>query len=112
MVRETFRNNGVVSHTIFIPKTLETNDVSKFIEEIRKRVDTYAKKNHDYGNSFSESCDKLGLVAAVTRMYDKMNRIITLSQSNAAVNDESIADTLGDLANYAIMTKIWLENKK
>ena len=89
-------------------------------------AETYEKKNHDYGDSFSKSLDKFGLVASVVRMGDKMNRIESLinkSIQNPAypsvsvkdvnlVKDESIKDTLLDLANYAIMTVMWMDNQK
>lgn len=81
-------------------------------ESIQKEcLNTYIKKNHDYGNSFDQSLDKFGIVAAVVRMEDKMNRISSLIQKEAKVNDESIEDTLLDLANYAIMTVKWKRNK-
>lgn len=35
--------------------------------------------------------------------YDKMNRLVTLTKEDAAVKDESIDDTLRDLACYSIM---------
>ena len=75
-------------------------------------AETYEKKNHDYGDSFSKSLDKFGLVASVVRMGDKMNRIESLINKDAKVKDESIKDTLLDLANYAIMTVMWMDNQK
>lgn len=70
------------------------------------------KKHADYGNAFGDSCDKWGLVAALTRMGDKMNRIENLYRNgDANVKDERIEDTLIDLAAYAIMTVEWLSNK-
>ena len=108
--------------------------------------DIYMRKNSDYGNSFGETFEKLGIISAVTRITDKVNRIQSLASagykkqsvcikdilefmktlpenckkqeivdkiceivaSNSAqqVKDESIEDTLMDLANYAIMTLI------
>ena len=76
-----------------------------------KMHDTYMKKNHDYGNSFDLSLDKYGLIASIVRMEDKINRLNSLKDKNAMVSDESIKDTLLDLANYAIMTCMYLENK-
>ena len=73
---------------------------------------TYAAKNHDYGNSFDKSLDKFGIVASIVRMGDKMNRIESLTNKEAKVNDESIKDTLLDLANYAIMTVMWLDKTR
>jgi hypothetical protein len=42
-----------------------------------------------------------------------MNRFKTLTRSETAmVQDESIRDTLIDLANYAVMTVMEMERKK
>lgn len=73
---------------------------------------TYKAKNHDYGNSFDNTCDLFGITAAIVRMYDKMQRIITLSKTEGYVKDERIEDTLLDLANYCIMTLMYLQNGK
>ena len=65
----------------------------------------YAKKNHDYGDSFHQTFPEEGMAMARIRLGDKLGRFKTLSKDNARqVNDESIRDTLLDLANYAIMT--------
>lgn len=69
----------------------------------------FVKKNTDYGNSFEESLEKHGLIAAIVRMEDKMSRLNTLSKNEALVKDESIIDTLKDLSNYALMSAVWLE---
>ena len=69
----------------------------------------YKAKNHDYGDSFGDTYKKLGIISAVTRLSDKMNRLMSLAVShNAQVKDEKIEDTLLDMANYAIMTLIEL----
>lgn len=87
-----------------------TEELTGIFEGITKEmVNTFSKKNHDYGNSFFESLDKRGLVAALVRMEDKMNRLNTLESNNALVKDEAIEDTLLDLANYSIMTAMWLK---
>lgn len=75
---------------------------------------TYEKKNHDYGNSFSETFNKLGIISAVTRITDKYNRLVslcTLPEEERMVKDETISDTLLDMANYCIMTEIELRNQ-
>lgn len=76
---------------------------------------TYQEKNADYGDSFSETYQKLGIISAVTRISDKTNRLISLAGKTEAermVKIESISDTLLDLANYAIMTLAELEEAK
>lgn len=72
---------------------------------------TYDQKNKAYGNSFGNTYKDLGIISAVTRISDKFNRLKTLAK-NRDINcgDESIADTLLDMANYCIMTYMELKN--
>lgn len=72
----------------------------------------FEKKNADYGNSFEESLEKHGIIAAIVRMEDKMGRLNSLTKKGAEqkVSDESLVDTLKDLSNYALMTAVWLED--
>ena len=88
------------------------DSVEQFMDITANMAKTYAAKNHDYGNSFEQSLDKFGLVASIVRIGDKMNRIESLSKKEAEVKDESIKDTLLDLANYAIMTVMWLSKQQ
>lgn len=95
-----------------------TNEVKNFILEAQQCVELYAKKNHDYGNSFDKGMSTIGEAYGIGRLYDKMNRLITLSNPNQKrlVNDESIDDTLRDLACYSIMMLAYrkkeIENKQ
>ena len=69
-------------------------------------VQLYARKNADYGDSFGQTYRELGIISAVTRMSDKMNRLkrLVVHKDAQQVKDESIDDTLIDLACYAVMT--------
>ena len=70
----------------------------------------YEIKNKAYGDSFGDTFDRLGIISAVTRITDKYNRLVNLAtHPEINENDESIIDTLADLANYAIMTAMELE---
>lgn len=72
--------------------------------------DLYSRKNHDYGDSFHQTFVEEGMAMARIRLGDKFNRFKTLSRGgDQKVNDESIRDTLIDLANYAIMTVVEME---
>ena len=72
--------------------------------------DLYARKNHDYRDSFHQTFVEEGMAMARIRLGDKFNRFKTLSRSGEQkVDDESIRDTLIDLANYAIMTVLEME---
>ena len=75
-------------------------------------TDLYRRKNADYGNSFDKSLDKDGLIVADIRIGDKINRITSLLKKEAQVVDESLTDTLIDLANYCIMTILWIQDKE
>lgn len=66
----------------------------------------YDRKNRDYGNSFAKSYKEYGMTMPCIRLEDKLNRLKSLIKNEAAVSDETIEDTLLDLANYAIMTVI------
>lgn len=91
------------------------NRVEKHREICNHLNKIYEQKNHDYGNSFGETFEKLGIISAVTRLSDKYNRICSLatkSETERQVKDENIRDTLIDLANYAIMTIIEMDNAK
>ena len=73
--------------------------------------DLYRKKNADYGDSFHETFVEEGTAAARIRIGDKFRRFKKLTKPDAQqkVKDESIRDTLIDLANYAIMTILELD---
>ena len=72
--------------------------------------DIYIKKNKDYGDSFGKTFREEGFASARIRLGDKLNRFSRLSRGHEQnVKDESIRDTLIDLANYAIMTVIEME---
>ena len=75
--------------------------------ELHRRIcqelnNTYNKKNADYGDSFARTRDKYPM-AIMVRLWDKINRLETLLNGKQAEVDESIDDTLLDLANYAII---------
>lgn len=73
----------------------------------------YKAKNADYGDSFHETFEEEGLAMARIRLTDKLNRFKHLTQdAKAHVEDESVIDTLLDLANYAVMTIMELTDWK
>lgn len=91
------------------PSYIKT-DEDRFKDIIDSMLDLYKKKNSDYGNSFEQSLDEEGLSASRIRLGDKWNRFKELSKNKTAqVNNESVRDTLIDMANYAILTVIWLD---
>ena len=71
--------------------------------------DLYRRKNADYGDSFGKQYAEYGIVSSAIRLEDKFNRFKNLIKNQAQVKDETIEDTLLDLANYAIMTLVELK---
>ena len=82
-----------------------TNPSGMFRAIADKIVELHDRKNHDYGNAAHESYKEFGLVSYVIRLNDKLNRLKSLTKSGAEqqVKEESIVDTLMDLAAYSIM---------
>lgn len=88
-------------------------NVDRFREIAKGLGDLYEKKNLAYGNSFSDTYNKLGIISAVTRISDKYNRLCNLATNPDIDNlGESLEDTLRDMASYCIMTVMELENAK
>lgn len=105
---EGSQNANFCSSAISTPPT----DADKFEAITKKMHSIFRKKNHDYGNSFEQSLNEEGLAASRIRMGDKWNRFKQLSKgAKAQVNDESLRDTLIDMAVYSIMTVMWLDKQ-
>ena len=72
----------------------------------KELTELLVRKNHDYGDSFAKQYEKYGLMSALIRMDDKMRRLETLLGGTDAQVDESIKDSLLDLAGYALLASI------
>lgn len=70
----------------------------------------YTAKNQDYGNSFETTFREFGITAAFVRLTDKLERAKQVARAEAQVQSETLRDTLLDLANYAVMTVMALDN--
>ena len=72
----------------------------------------YIAKNHDYGDSVHDTYKKYGITSFLVRLEDKLNRARTISSKSQMVEDEKLKDTLLDMANYAILAVLELEEEK
>lgn len=97
-----------------IPTPDTPDNVKRFRRISQELADLYSRKNEDYGDSFGRSVEKYGFISALTRISDKFNRLesLILAHENAKVSDESLDDTLKDLAAYCIMTLVAREQQK
>ena len=67
----------------------------------KELLETFIKKNNDYGNS---NLDTFGKIGILIRLQDKINRYINISKNNIhLVEDESLDDTIKDLINYSYL---------
>lgn len=79
--------------------------IESFKQLTGEMVALYTRKNRDYGNSFTEMYKDWGPMYPLSRMQEKLRRATQLMRSGEAqVTEEKVADTLLDLANYALMT--------
>ena len=90
----------------------EFSDDTRFRFITEEMVTLYSRKNKDYGDAFTQSLDEDGLLVSKIRIKDKLNRFSQLIDNDALVNDESMRDTLIDLANYTVMTLMWLDENE
>ena len=88
---------------------METNIFKAITNEM---FDLYEIKNKNYGDSFSKQFQEYGLTSVCIRLEDKLNRLKSLNKQiseakngivDINVDDESIKDTLIDLANYSVL---------
>ena len=86
--------------------TMNFREITDYMYQI------YEKKNADYGDSFSKTFEEFGLTASAIRINDKTERFKKLIKQDAQVQDESIKDTLLDLANYAVLTLMEMSKKR
>ncbi|MCP6727314.1 MAG: DUF1599 domain-containing protein [Patescibacteria group bacterium] len=96
----------------------------EFLKHFKKTLDDnfaiVEKKNADYSTDNEaflnfKACEAFNIpveTGLIVRMCDKMSRISNLMNKEAAVKDESVLDTLQDLANYATILKVYLEHEK
>lgn len=92
----------------------------KFLEDMERIT---AQKNNDYTGTNQDpfanfsAVERLGISSTeqgfLTRMTDKLSRLTTYCQTGKLmVKDESVYDTLVDLANYSALLAGYLESKK
>lgn len=83
------------------------NHFKKYTDHL---ADILQAKNDAYGDSFTKSVDEDGLLVLKIRLGDKFNRISSLiKRDELKENDESLEDTLLDMAGYSILALKYLK---
>lgn len=113
------RENTTLAYIEYCPKCgrkLTSDDKQQISNKFKSYTDNLAEtlsaKNKDYGNSFDKTLDKYGLVALAIRLDDKLSRLTSLTKGETQhVKDESLKDTLQDIAGYAILGVRYLDHE-
>lgn len=71
-------------------------------------------KRSDYGDSFGKQYSEYGILSALIRLEDKLNRLksLTVGGKKQQVSDESVYDTVLDLNGYSSLLLLQLEKDK
>lgn len=85
--------------------------VQRFKQIVTEMADLYAMKNQNYGDSFGRLYKDLGPVAGLVPLHNKLDRATNLVRGDEN-KFESLEDTFKDLACYAIMNLIALEESR
>ena len=90
------------------------NNEKHYTKLMLENKSIYLDKNEKYGDAFAETIQKYGYISALTRMNDKFNRIEEFTLKGFEDEEESLRDSLMDLANYCYMyvMEIEKENEK
>lgn len=89
---------------------LTLRDENPFLKYTDHLAGILLSKNIAYGDSFTKSVDEDGLLVLKIRLGDKFNRISELIKNRKLKeNDESLEDTLLDMAGYSILGLKYLE---
>ena len=72
---------------------------------LRQMDNTHTRKNSDYGDAAYKGYKKYGDYYFLVQLHNKLTRLenLTINNKKPQVEDESIDDSLLDMANYAVM---------
>lgn len=99
-------------NSIVMGEQSQNTDADRFKDITDKMSDIYKRKNHDYGNAFSEMYDELGINYGYGKIREKVNCTKTLKDNEAQVANEPLEDALLDCANYCILTLMEYQKRK
>ena len=99
---------------IMTQQKVNNTSFDKVLEEISA---LHSRKDADYGNAFGNTVQEFASNSMemangyiLGSIKNKVNRLLTLMSGHEAQVDESIEDSLIDLASYAVMALVELRN--
>lgn len=82
-----------------------------FREIATEQIDTYEKKNTDYGDAAESLYREHGMTYFIIMLKQKLLRAESLCKQQS-VNFESLEDSFRDMSNYALMAAMRCPDKK
>ena len=93
--------NGILRSDLDDSSTIDTTTFDgSCIKEAMSVASIVVRKQKDYGPA---NITTFGLEGVMIRLSDKINRLINLVQNQKEPENESVEDTLIDIAGYAII---------
>jgi hypothetical protein len=107
LITNMFLNTLEIMHLLLDERPMELDE---FKEELTALVGILKAKNHDYGSSTHDTVELFGMVPSYgVRIIDKLNRIKSLAFGTDPRVNESLQDTLVDLAGYLLLFLVEIE---
>lgn len=107
LIMNMFLNTLEITHLLLDERPMELDE---FKEELTALVGILKAKNHDYGSSTHDTVELFGMVPSYgVRIIDKLNRIKSLAFGTDPRVNESLQDTLVDLAGYLLLFLVEIE---
>lgn len=107
LITNMFLNTMEITHLLLEGRPMGL-DVCKI--ELTSLVEILKAKNHDYGSSTHDTVELFGMVPSYgVRIIDKLNRIRSLAFGTDPRVNESLQDTLVDLAGYLLLFLVEIE---
>ena len=107
LIVNMFLNTMEITHLLLDERPMELDE---FKEELTALVGILEAKNHDYGSSTHDTVELFGMVPSYgVRIIDKLNRIRSLAFGKDPRVNESLQDTLVDLAGYLLLFLVEIE---
>lgn len=107
LIMNMFLNTMETTHLLLDEWPMELDDCK---EELATLVEILKAKNHDYGSSTHDTVELFGMVPSYgVHIIDKLNRIRSLAFGRDPRINESLQDTLVDLAGYLLLFLVEIE---
>ena len=102
-------NNQLVENSV--EKDINFKQVTDLLFELQKF------KSKRYGSSWCKHGEAISIFGNVSRKYDRLETMITDLINNGVQlpspdSEESLAETIGDLANYCILWLLWIKKNR